>query len=117
MQGIYVIINPKTSVRGDIVKNPNNKRTTKTDDKPKYPNKIYALRNDHEPKITQQELAEAAGVSQVMISKYEEGNTMPNAMILHYIAEYLGTTFMELYEKTIEAQEKERNTNSREKLH
>lgn len=46
--------------------------------------------------ITQQELAEAAGVTQKMISKIVTGESIPSVMKLAKIAERLGVTIDEL---------------------
>ena len=68
----------------------------------KYPNRILAVRSDMDIKITQQDLADAVGVSQPMISEYEAGESLPNAIVAELIANYLDTTFKYLYEESID---------------
>jgi len=88
---------------GDSVKNPKKTRAKKTDKEPKFPNKISEFRKDKDPEIFQKELAEATGVTQQMISKYEVGESIPNGVVTYLICEKLNTTFSNLYEETLKA--------------
>jgi len=53
--------------------------------------------------LEQEDLAVAAGVSQQMISRYENGVSLPKIIAAELIAERLDTTVRELYKETIEA--------------
>lgn len=64
-----------------------------------YPNKISSVRTDNDK--SQGDLAAAAGVSQQMISLYENGSSIPNAIVAELIADALGTTVRYLYAESI----------------
>ncbi|MBR6473171.1 MAG: helix-turn-helix transcriptional regulator, partial [Firmicutes bacterium] len=51
---------------------------------------LKSLRNEH--KISQQKLAEAVGVSQQSINKYENYNIEPDINTLIHLAEYFNTS-------------------------
>lgn len=55
---------------------------------------IAALRK--EKKMTQEQLAEKLGVSNRSVSRWENGNTMPELSLLQALSENLGVTVLEL---------------------
>ena len=67
----------------------------------RFPNKILSFRTDKDE--SQEDLANAAGITQQMISLYEIGSSAPNVVVAKVIADHYGTTIEILYEESIKA--------------
>lgn len=50
--------------------------------------------------LSKGELAEKAGITNAMLSRYIRGNSMPNVIVAHRLATILGCTLDELFDRT-----------------
>ena len=55
--------------------------------------------------LTQKQLAEALGCTQALVSLYESGDAWPRASVLPAIADLLGCSIDDLYERPEEVEE------------
>jgi transcriptional regulator with XRE-family HTH domain len=53
---------------------------------------VRRLRDEHDPPLSQTDLWEAAKVHRTQLGRIEAGETEPRVMVLHALADALGTT-------------------------